>query len=200
MNKFALVLLPLLLAPSAAFADFGLPMLAMAWPLFTFAIVPVILLESYILKRHLNIDWRTAVINMSIANIYSTILGIPVAWIASLMLQIGLQGVITKAFDLQVYPPEFLNSFGKMLLTPAWLGPWRGAQSSWIVAGPLSILLIPFFFASYWLEAKYAVRALQPENPVLVRNAVWRANIISYLALFGCIVLLGIFAFLKEQP
>jgi len=47
------------------------------------------------------------------------------------------------------------------------------------------ILLIPTFFASWYLEAFIVERMVEPEWPV-VRTAMLKANLASYALLFAC--------------
>jgi hypothetical protein len=54
------------------------------------------------------------------------------------------------------------------------------------------VLLVPFFFASFWAEAWYVARSLCPNAPEQARQAIWNANLISYLGLFlACVVWLA---------
>jgi hypothetical protein len=46
------------------------------------------------------------------------------------------------------------------------------------------VLLVPFFFASFWAEAWYVGPNLCPEAPDQARRAIWKANLFSYIGLF----------------
>lgn len=74
----------LLLTPGVACADVGLPMLALAWPLQWLAFVPIVLLECELIRRRLKLPFTQMLWPTCKANLFSTIVGIPIAWIVML--------------------------------------------------------------------------------------------------------------------
>ncbi len=182
-HMYLLIIALLLAVPSIAFANAGLPMLAVVWPLSLPAIIPVIAVESWVVQRTLKIEWRTAFIQMIKANIFSTLIGIPLAWAAAVAVEFFLGFLIVKGIGSRSYPPEGVGDIGRIILSAPWLGPFHhGAH--WILPVATLVLLVPFFFASYWAETWFVARRLS-QNPQQARRAIWSANLISYLGL-GC--------------
>ena len=64
----------------------------------------------------------------------------------------------------------------------AWLGPDE-KNLDWMVPLATVVLLVGFFFASYWIEASLMVYLLRTQDPLAVRSAVWDANLLSYFFL-----------------
>lgn len=178
----------LLAIPSVALANAGLPMLAVVWPLSIPAFIPVVAIESWVVRRTLNISWRVAVTQMVKANIFSTLVGVPLAWVVTVALEFSLASLVMNVTGSKSYPPQGVGEVGNILLSAPWLGPFREG-GHWIVPLATTVLLFPFFFASFWAEAWYVGRALCPEAPEQSHRAIWNANLFSYIGLFlACVV------------
>ena len=78
------------LLPSSASADIGLPMLFVVWPPLVLLLLPVIAIEASCAHRVLGLDWRRALSVSGRANLISTLLGVPLAWL--LIVLLGLTG------------------------------------------------------------------------------------------------------------
>ncbi len=177
----------LLLFPSIVLANAGLPMLAIVWPLSLPAFIPVIAFESWIVRRTLNTSWRVTVTQIIKANVLSTLIGIPLAWVISVALEFLLMFVVVNVAGSKSYPPHGVGEVGRVILSAPWLGPFREG-GHWIVPLAMSVLLVPFFFASFWTEAWYVANTLSPSAPEQARRAIWKANLYSYLVLLlACI-------------
>lgn len=176
-------LLLLLLVPSVAIANIGLPMLMVVWPLSAWTVVPVIAVESWVVRRALDIDWQHAALQMTKANILSTLIGIPLAWIISLAIEFGLAALMVNVLGSKSYPPEQVGAVGGVILSAPWVGPSEH-DLHWIIPLATIVLLVPFFFASYWIESWSVARKLSPEAPRAARRAVRNANLWSYLGIF----------------
>jgi hypothetical protein len=178
----------LFFAAPLAFADAGLPMLAVIWPLSAFAIVPIVLIESWVVRALLSIEWRTSLVQMTKANLISTLAGIPITWVALVALEMGAAALTTNFTTSDSYPPLAAGDIGNVLLSAPWLGPFTGG-GYWKVPVATMALLVPFFFVSGWLEALLVRRALPGIPASAVRGAVWKANLASYsFLLLACIV------------
>lgn len=178
-----LLILVLLAFPTVALANAGLPMLAVVWPMSVPAFIPVVAIESWVVRRALNISWRVAITQMIKGNIFSTLVGIPLAWVASFAVEILLAFVVTNVTDSKSYPPHGIGEVGRVILSAPWLGPFREG-GHWIIPLAMIVLLVPFFFASFWAEAWYVGPNLCPEAPDRARRAIWNANVFSYIGLF----------------
>jgi len=178
-----LLILVLLVVPTMAFANAGLPMLAIVWPMSVPAFIPVVAVESWVVRRALNVSWRVAITKMVKGNVFSTLVGIPLAWVASVAVGFFLALLVMNATDSKSYPPHGVGEVGRIILSAPWLGPFREG-GHWIVPLAMIVLLVPFFFASFWTETWYVSRNLCPEAPKRARLAIWKANAYSYIGLF----------------
>jgi hypothetical protein len=71
----------------AFLADTGVPMIFVQWPLMLFALVPVIAIETEVVRRQLSLPYGKALIGAVKANILSTLVGVPLAWAVMLALE-----------------------------------------------------------------------------------------------------------------
>lgn len=178
-----LLILVLSVFPTVALANAGLPMLAIVWPMSVPAFIPVVAVESWAVRRALNVSWRVAITQMVKGNIFSTLVGIPLAWAVSVAVKFFLAFLVMNATDLKSYPPHGVWEVGRIILSAPWLGPFREG-GHWVVPLATIVLLVPFFFASFWTEAWYVSLNLCPEAPKRARRAIWNANTYSYIGLF----------------
>lgn len=172
--------------------DMGLPMIFPAMYLMILALGPVIFIEAYAI-RSLKLTLERTVVSVTVANFFSTIVGIPVSW--------GLLYLLQSAANWAGRPGP--GSFWDILLAVTVQSPWvhpRGPEYDWIVYAAGLFLLIPFFFASwlleYWVIVKFVKPTLSGEPPdgilVKIKKTVRNANLLSYglLALFILVILL----------
>lgn len=161
--------------PSAAYANAGLPMLAIAWPGMGVALLPVVAIEVLVLRRLLRAArWRTVLV-ASVSNAVSTVVGIPLTWlvlVAAQMLTPSGGGV----------GPDIGTLAGKVFAVTVqapWLIPYD-AQLYWMVPAAALALLVPFFFASWAIEYGVTRLMMREFGAGPVRRAVMWANLASY--------------------
>jgi len=152
-----LIFAGVLLVSTPANANVMLPLVVTGWVVLIPALIPIVLIESVMLMR-VGAELGESLVAVSAANIVSTLAGIPLA----LILDTGL-GVSTTLYDED---DEIVD--------------WR------VPAGGM-LLLIPFFFLSWWIEAPIANFILEDMAPESVDLAVRDGNIISY-AFLGLLV------------
>jgi hypothetical protein len=146
-------------------------------------LVPVIVIEGLLCKRWLGLTTWQAMKSNAVSNLASTIIGVPVAW--GIMLVVGFG---TRGLDAIQDWHSPLASVIVFLLSSAWLEP---TDRKWAVPAATLVLLIPFFFASYWIEY-FIVRRMvgmpdgEPPNLAYprLRAAVRNANLVTYGAMF----------------
>jgi hypothetical protein len=120
-----------------------------------------------------------------LANLFSTLIGIPLAWLIMLLLEFIVAYPAAIAADHW----HWLNSpvFGVLLfpVVIAWLGPDE-QNLYWLVPIASALLLVPSFFVSVWLERWAYNKSWANLNLeiVKVRNAVFKANLVSNAVLF----------------
>ena len=170
--------------PQSASANAGLPMIFLTLPRMVVALLPVILVEAYLCRRHIQIPFRTMLGAMTKMNLASTFLGIPVTWFVLVVLQITVS-VAGGGIDLRK-PPE-----GIMAVT--WQAPWLAPYESemgWMIPVATLVLLVPFFFASWYTEYLVAKRLLPDTDRRVLSRALRNANFVSY-SLLALWVILG---------
>jgi hypothetical protein len=163
-------------------ADAGVPMLVLEWPALLLALVPVVVVEAVLCSRWLRIPLRSALAGSAKANGLSTLVGVPLAWLVLLVLEVVVL-VPTALLTDGEGPASPLLQLVAFLFGIAWLGP-PYSKLFWMVPLAAALLLVPTFFVSVLIETRVC-RASWPdaeEGPL--RRAVWRANLVSYGILF----------------
>lgn len=168
-----LLIAPIALWPATAAADTGVPMLAVLWPLSWLAFPAIVLLEAIVAKRVLELPTKDSLLLALSANAWSTLLGIPLAWLACLFVEIvagiffGVTGLHPKGLGELIAAPFFA----------AWLPPFGGAEKAWWVYAAAALLCVPSFLASVYIETNVASRRVPEES---ARRWAWRANALTY--------------------
>ena len=164
-------------------------------------LVPVILIEGVLCRRWLGLKtWQAIKIN-ALSNLASTLIGVPIAWAVMLAVEFttfGTMSLVDKIHPIQNWHSPIANVIF-FLLSSAWVAPVEG-RDQWLVSAATLVLLIPFFFASYWIEylvVRRMVGRLDGDEPNLtyprIRTAVRNANLVTYGAMFLAVsVWLGI--------
>jgi len=170
-------------------ADVGLPTIVLAFPAMLILLIPIIVIEGLLCKKWLGLTTWQAMKSNALSNLVSTVIGIPVAWLLMFGIEIlaGLLLIRTTALDNWHSP---LANVILVIVGSAWIGPLEG-QGMWLIPAVTLVLLVPFFFASYWIEyrvIKFMVGRPKHGLPVLdyprVRIAVRNANLVTYGAMF----------------
>jgi hypothetical protein len=194
LSNHPFVVLPL-------FADVGIPMIFLTWPAMVILLVPVILIEGVLCRRWLGLKtWQAIKIN-ALSNLASTLIGVPIAWAVMLAVEFTTFGTISlvdKIHPIQNWHSPIANVIF-FLFSSAWVAPVEG-RDQWLVSAATLVLLIPFFFASYWIEYLVVRRMVgrpDGDEPNLtyprIRTAVRNANLVTYGAMFLAVsVWLGI--------
>lgn len=178
------------LIPAFCYADAGLPMIIYAYPFMILGLIPIILIESISMKNMLQIDLKKSIIICSSSNIFSTLLGVPLAWMLLVFLQIITGG------DGNIITGTFLDK----VIEVTWQAPWLLPDEEnfhWMVPCAMLFLLIPFFFVSWWSEYQISKILIKYIDRKKIRTAVLYSNIYSYIFLGMVIILLWIIGIFK---
>lgn len=165
----------LLLAPHAQ-ADIGVPMVFITVPGMVLALIPIVVVETFVMVRMLRTKLSATTGWVVTANLVSTLVGIPLTWGALLGLQILSKG--TYAYGL--------GSPLQRFLAVTWQAPWLIPYENdicWMMPVASLVLLVPFFFASAWVENKVISWFKRTPPKDQVKAAVWKANMASYALL-----------------
>jgi hypothetical protein len=177
-----LAVLPLL-------ADAGLPMIILTLPAMVILLIPTVIVEGLLCRKWLGLTTWEAMKSNVVANLVSTIIGVPIAWAIMLGVELGTMGLVDRSSTLQNLHSPLANAIF-LFLSSAWIGPPEG-KNDWLIPAAILALLVPFFFASYGTE--YLVMRFMVGVPVggapnvgypRVRIAVRNANLITYGAMF----------------
>jgi hypothetical protein len=166
-------------------ADIGVPMIVVQMPLMVVTLIPVIVLEAFIVRRPLALSYGASFRGVTIANLISTLIGIPLAWVLMVAIEMVVMIPIGLAADHWHWPTvhsPVLDVLG-FLMTIPWLGGYDSG-SYWVVPLAVALLLVPSFYASVWVERRICLRAWKGAEADVVRRSVFRANLASYLMLF----------------
>jgi len=173
-----------LVNPVFFLADVGVPMLFLTLPLMVCALLPAILVEAYVGKPLLKVSYGRSAWVFSVANVASTIVGVPAAWMA----MFGLEFIFGTAVGPLVSEKALAAPVSKVIaviMSSAWLAPVE-SDLYWAVPLAAMVLLIPSFFASWYLEAFVLDLMMVDEEWPTVRSASFKANLASYSLLFVC--------------
>lgn len=165
-----------LVVPGVAYANAGVPMLFLAMPAFVISLVPIIAIEAVYISKGLEITIGQSLKTVSISNVVSTIIGIPITWFLLVAIQVVTGGGDAYGID---------TVMGK-LLAVTWQAPWLIPYEddlNWMIPVAGLVLLVPFFFVSWWSEY-FVSKKINKTLPLLsIRRKVRNANLITYTLL-----------------
>ncbi len=105
----------IILWPTVAVADAGVPLVAIFLPPLWLGLVPIIFIEAFVNCRLLLIPFRRTLLPATLGNLASAIVGIPLTW------------VFLAAFEIffgSHFPPNLLGSTGAKVLSVTIGAPW----------------------------------------------------------------------------
>lgn len=110
-------------------------------------------------------------------NLASTLLGFPLAWFLLLGFEVLTTGLSCgPGFDTP------LNAIVTTIFEAAWLCPYD-TQLSWLIPTAIFINLSLALLLSVFIEYRILRFFTKYQDARTLKKAVWRANLISYLAL-----------------
>ncbi|MDP2513959.1 hypothetical protein Q8W15_17405 [Photobacterium damselae subsp. piscicida] len=172
MSKVTLGVLALFI-PGIAYANAGVPMLFLAMPAFLISLVPIIAIETLYISKGMELPLAQSLKTVSISNVASTVVGIPLTWFLLVLVQMVTGGGGAHGIDSVI----------EKILAVTWQAPWLipyEKDLNWMIPVAGLVLLIPFFFASWWSEyfvSKKLNKTLPSES---LKSKVRNANLITY--------------------
>ena len=180
-----LLILILILLPTVAQADAGLPMLALLWPAFWVLFIPIVIIEAWVARRIIELTWKTSLIRAGLANAASTLIGIPLTWGVLVVFEM----ILPRGGE--AYGVDTLS--GKLIaitVQAPWLIPYE-SDLDWMIPAASIVLLIPFFFTSVFIERWIFGRKNQIDK-AKIKSWSWKANLLTYgllqVALVCCLI------------
>ena len=159
-------------------ANMGVPMIFIQLPMMLIALLPVIVVEAVVHHLQLNIERRRAIWGAVRANLWSTLVGVPVAWAAQTFVQVTLGG--GRAWGIETP----LDRLAAVTLQSAWLIPYEG-ELRWMIPAASLVLLVPCLLVSIYVEQRVLRRYLPELAARQVVIATVQANLITYFCLAG---------------
>ena len=156
-------------------ADIGVPMIFVQWPLMFCALVFVIAIEAEVARRRLALPARRAFAGAAKANVLSTLVGVPLAWLFMLAVAFTTALPLAVAGDKWHWPADPPLEYILAVLGMAWT-----ADSGRAVALAATLLLVPTFFMSVFLERRWYRRSWPDLDVAAVDRCAWLANLFSY--------------------
>jgi len=172
-----------------AHGDPEVPLLGAVWPGSWAGLLLIIPVEAVIGVCFIGFGRKQAVKISTYANLISTLLGIPLAYIGLIMV-----AVLTEHWG------EGSNS-GLDRLYDVTLGSAGGFEyPDWTAPCARMFLCIPFFFVSVWSEYLLARKMLPKDDRPRALRWSWRANITSYSLIFLALTALLIYSLVAYSP
>jgi hypothetical protein len=168
-----------------AYANIGVPMLAVVWPASSALLLPIIAIEAAIAVKVIGRGWKNGLIVASKANVLSTVLGIPVTWGVLLLLQLLVGG--GSAWGIGTMP----GKLAAVTVQSPWLIPYE-EDLHWMVPAAAAFLCIPFFLMSVWSERWMAIRSLGIDGKKSAGRWAWIANGATYGAIIVCLTIAAV--------
>ncbi|WP_050932015.1 hypothetical protein [Aestuariivita boseongensis] len=182
----------LLMLPTAAWANAGLPMMSLTAPLMVFSLLPVIIVEASFLTKILSLAFGNAVRLSGIANLASMLIGVPLTWLVLVILQ-GLNPLAGRPLDNPT--DATLLHVWETLLNAPWIG-LNGPD--WKIPLAMTLLLVPYFLISWFTEFWIVERSSNLDR-LQVKKACLFANTTTYL-LMVAYVWAGWSSLVGEEP
>lgn len=153
-------------------ANAGVPMLAAEIILMGVMLVPIVILESKVIRRRLALPTPEALKGVTVANLLTMGVGVPLAWAAMFALQIMAPREVQRGDSV-------LGELGSIVSTAAWIG----GDSTWELAAAATVLLLPCFVLSVLIERRFLAFCWPECARSALRSTVFRANVYSYVFL-----------------
>ena len=163
-----------LIPATPAYANVGVPMVFITLPYMIISLIPVILNEAYIVLKILVLPYLRSCKIMTISNLVSTLIGIPITWIILVLLEIFTVG--DRALGL--------GEPATRLMSVTWQAPWLIPYESnlyWMIPSATLTLLVPFFLASWSIEYHVSKMLLRKTDKRILNSAIFNANLTTYI-------------------
>ncbi len=146
---------------------------------------PIVLLEELWYRSFLCLPWQRALMGSWSANIWSTFIGLPIAWALWLVVEfvtVGITGTDVASYR-NLYDSPYPIKFLYFVATSAWLFDFGYAGLA--IHGAALVLLLPAYLISDLSEAKLLQKKWWELEPRRVYRHVWLAHLRPYSLLYG---------------
>jgi hypothetical protein len=154
-------------------ANAGVPMIFWQLPVAAVALLPIVATETLIVWPILRERLLPVAGRVFTANALSTFVGIPIAWIGMVVINMITTGGAAHEFRTP------MDAFRSIVLQASWLVPYED-QLHWLVPAATLILLIPYFFVSVFVERWWLRKRFSTGGVARVAVAAWVSNAVTY--------------------
>lgn len=166
--------------PSIAHANAILPSLALIWPITILLLIPIVLIEALYSRKRLKLGFWESIRVLGVANVLSTIAGLPVANLSAS----GLKYILESAYFHD--PNKVFNPMGWELRPHDDIQlMFLGVYPRWILLVSAATMVEICFVISWWIEAKWVLRYLGKQKGATsdgrsCSRVLRNANVLSY--------------------
>jgi hypothetical protein len=160
-----------------AWANAGIPMLALSWPVQWLAFIPVVAGEAAITAKALQLGYWSSLKPIAIANLWSTLVGIPIAWFVLLLIEVAGGAMLSIMPEHVAGSPAFRYAIFPLFAA------WIGGSSPLELKAAFLVLMAVFCWVSIAVEHRVLQHYTSPAAQPLLRRCVKEANIASYVLL-----------------
>ncbi len=167
----------ILATPLTVLANAGLPMIVFTFPLMLMALLPIIMVESFVIQRSLKAPFKKVIVSNGIANVASTLIGTPLAW----GILLGFQLITTGGGcgpGFETVPDSMITA----VVGSAWICPWA-EQEKWLIPIAFINCMIVAFFISVYIEYLVMRKTLKGHEDNVVKKVTYKSNLVSYFLL-----------------
>jgi hypothetical protein len=188
--RYLLYWVILSIAPEVAFAGGPfemIPTVLVTMPIFMIMLVGIIITEVGVIQTIIpEAKFKTVVINTSLGNLASTLVGIPLAWVLYILL-ITLPAMFLFTPVIMVLPDYATNIIGYIVSVPI----ITSLDYPMLVCGNFLMLMLPTYIVTSWI--KYRIIAYREGKNNEVMKALPIANRWSCLLVVVCTILAFVF-------
>ena len=158
------------------FANMGVPIVCVAVPTMLLALLPISAVEALVYWKGLGRAFKDAFWGALVANIWSTLVGVPIVWLPLVVGQLAVGGGRAWGMDT---PEQRLEA---VTLQAAWLIPYRD-HIGWMIPAASIAVLLPFYLGSIVIEYLVLAGRWRTLGRKQLFLSVAAANAISYIGL-----------------
>lgn len=191
-NKFFFILLCLttiIILNKPAYANAGIPVLAVMIPYGVISIIPIIIIEGFFAKIILGLSWKYSFHFSAICNVFSSLFGIPFTWILTFIAQ-----HFCGSSPYQIFlksPSDYFHltscSLGWIIISPDYPHPDPKVSLEWLIWASATILTLIFGIMSILVEGFIGYLKIKfKKSKILLRVIFWSviSNLITYTPSF----------------
>ena len=164
------------------YGNAGIPIIIYTYPGFIILLLPIIFIEYLVIKSMINNN-KKILKGTILSNLFSTLLGVPLAWGCLLGIELAAMGIVGDQFRLG---GRLFHSIVTLPFQSAWLAPSLHQEKYylyWMFPVAVIINLIPAYFLSKYSEYFLIQKIIKDVELTYLKKAVFRANNITYAIL-----------------